>query len=135
MKLLFNHVSRFAFHVTEQSDIGHPLADDERAGETGEAVLVKVCSEAADDEGAVDRAVEEIRDATGQVGVGTVVLFPWAHLAQDLAGPADARRRLEAIGTALEADDFAVLAVPFGWYKAWELESKGHPLSVLSRSV
>lgn len=135
MKLLFNHVSRFAFRVTEQTQIGDPLDDAERTGETGEAVLVKVCSESGDDDAAVDRAVEEIRDVTGQVGVETIVLFPWAHLSPDLAAPADARSRLAAIGTALEADGYAVLAVPFGWYKAWELESKGHPLSVLSRSV
>jgi hypothetical protein len=28
-----------------------------------------------------------------------------------------------------------VLRVPFGWYKAFEFKSKGHPLAVLSRSV
>lgn len=135
MKLVFNHVARFAFRVTEQTQVGDPLDDDERTGETGEAVLVKVCSESVDGEATVDRAAEEIRDVTGQVGVETVVLFPWAHLSQDLAAPADAKARLAALQSTLAADGYTVLAVPFGWYKTWELESKGHPLSVLSRSV
>lgn len=135
MQLLFNHVSRFAYAVTERTDIGGELDEADRTGETGEAMLVKVCTESGDAESTVESAAEEVRAVAGQVGVETLVVLPWAHLSGDLAAPDPARARLEALNGTLEAAGYEVVAVPFGWYKTWELESKGHPMSVLSRSV
>lgn len=135
MKLLLNHVARFAFEVTEQTAVGPELAANERSGGTGEALLVKVCTESGDSDATVEAAAAEIQDVCTEIGVETIVLFPWAHLSRDLADPEAARARLSALGNELESAGYVVHSVPFGWYKSWELESKGHPMSVLSRSV
>ncbi|MDY6777333.1 MAG: threonyl-tRNA synthetase editing domain-containing protein, partial [Candidatus Nanohaloarchaea archaeon] len=68
-------------------------------------------------------------------GVERVVIFPWAHLADELADPGMARDLLDAFGQQVAGAGYETVQVPFGWYKEWELESKGHPMSVLSRSV
>lgn len=135
MKLLLNHVARFSYEATEQTAVGPDLDADKRAGDTGEAVLVKVCTEPGDTSATVEQAVAEIQDVCTEIGVETIVLFPWAHLSQDLADPDTARARLDELRSTLDAAGYAVQAIPFGWYKTWELESKGHPMSVLSRSV
>jgi threonyl-tRNA synthetase len=135
MELLFNHVARFSYHVTEQTAVGPDLTEAQRSGETDEAVVVKVCTESGDSSETVERAIEEIEAVSAEIGVETIVLFPWAHLSEDLAPPAIAIDRLTADQTCLEAARYSLLVVPFGWYKSWELESKGHPMSVLSRSV
>ena len=36
---------------------------------------------------------------------------------------------------ALDAEGLNVKRVPFGWYKAFEISCKGHPLSELSRTI
>lgn len=135
MKLLFNHVARFRYQVTEQTAVGPELDANERASDIGEAVLVKVCTEPGDTEATVEQAVAEIQDVSTEIGLERIVLFPWAHLSQDLADPGSARARLATLQSKLESAGYVVQAVPFGWYKSWELESKGHPMSVLSRSV
>jgi len=43
--------------------------------------------------------------------------------------------RRQEIEEALSEEGFEILRVPFGWYKEWQLRSKGHPMSVLSREV
>ncbi|KXB01840.1 hypothetical protein AKJ43_03080, partial [candidate division MSBL1 archaeon SCGC-AAA261D19] len=109
--------------------------EGEKTGETGESILVKVCSESGDDDSTVERTLDEIKDISNQVGVKSLVLFPWAHLSQDLASPDAAEEMMEEMKKRLEGEGFEVLKAPFGWYKEWKLESKGHPVSVLSRAV
>lgn len=136
MILLFNHVSSFQYRAVEQTGVGRELDEDARAGETDEALLVKLSTERGDDEETVSRAVEEITDVATQLGgTDTVVLFPWAHLTEDLAAPETAQELLDLLTREVDAAGFESLSAPFGWYKEWELHSKGHPLSVLRRSV
>ncbi|MDY6776651.1 MAG: threonyl-tRNA synthetase editing domain-containing protein [Candidatus Nanohaloarchaea archaeon] len=135
MKLLLNHVSSFRYEVTERTDIGRDLEEGEETGETGEALLVKVCTEQGDSRGTVETAAEEVSDAARQIGVDRVVLFPWAHLSSDLASPSTARELLEGLEEAMEEEGYEIVRVPFGWYKEFQLDSKGHPMSVRSKSL
>lgn len=136
MKLLYNHVASFHYTATEQTDIGPDLDDAKKTGETGEALLVKVCTEPGDDLDTVDRAVEEITDVSTQFGgIDRVILFPWAHLSDDLADPTTAQDLLDALADRTAAAGYDPLPVPFGWYKEWDLRSKGHPMSVLTRAI
>lgn len=135
MKLLFNHVSSFSYRTTERAKVGKDLREEQKEGSMDDALLVKICSEESDSEGVVPKTVEEIEDVADDLGVEKMILFPWAHLSKDLAPPEVSRNRVEDIGRKLEENGYEVLQVPFGWYKEWELSSKGHPMSVLSREV
>ncbi|HZD43330.1 MAG TPA: threonine--tRNA ligase, partial [Methanomicrobiales archaeon] len=65
-----------------------------------------------------------------------VMLYPYAHLSSELASPDTAVAALKAIEEGLKASgDFTVKRAPFGWYKAFRLACKGHPLSELSRTI
>ena len=137
MRLLFIHSDHLEFEVTEEiGDLaeheGVPL--DGRMEDCAVTFITVESADADDPDALVTNAATEIRDVTGQLQTSRVVLYPYAHLSDDLAPPDVAK----AVMQALEADigtDHEVLRAPFGWYKAFEVRCKGHPLSELSRHV
>jgi threonyl-tRNA synthetase len=137
MKLLFIHSDHIEFEATEEvGDIaeteGVPLD-----GRMDDCVTAFISVERGDDEHiaeTVDNAANELRDVAGQLGPTRIVLYPYAHLSENLAAPDIATDVLHQLQTAL-TEEFEVLRAPFGWYKAFEISCKGHPLSELSRQV
>ena len=97
-------------------------------------VVLFTAFEQGDDAGLVGKAVSESVDFLGKLGTRRVLLYPFAHLSQNLASPAEALALLlemekEAKGSGLDA-----LRAPFGWTKALQIKVKGHPLAEMSRS-
>ncbi|OYT43349.1 MAG: threonine--tRNA ligase [Candidatus Aenigmarchaeota archaeon ex4484_56] len=83
-----------------------------------------------------EEAFKEIKNVAGQIDEKTVILYPYVHL---LFGskPADKETALE-IEKKLEEKlkkEFEVYKAPFGYYKSFKIECKGHPLSELSRVI
>ena len=78
------------------------------------------------------RAIEEV---AGQVKAKNIVLYPYAHLSPDLSSPEAALAVLKETERLLKAGKFNVTRAPFGWYKAFDIKCKGHPLSELSREI
>lgn len=83
----------------------------------------------------VDNAVKEIMDVAGKIKAENIVIYPYAHLSSSLGAPDIAKDILANMESALLSRDLPVSRVPFGWYKAFEVSCKGHPLSELSRSI
>ena len=67
----------------------------------------------------------------------TIVLYPYAHLSDELAPPSIAislMRDLEVlVREALRDRGMKIVRAPFGWYKEFFIHCYGHPLSELSR--
>jgi len=80
------------------------------------------------------KLTDEILLITEQVKTKSVVLYPYAHLSSDLANPEFAGDVLKKTETLLKKK-CKVTHAPFGWYKAFEIKCKGHPLSELSREI
>ncbi|MBU1501764.1 MAG: threonine--tRNA ligase, partial [Nanoarchaeota archaeon] len=74
-----------------------------------------------------------VEDIAKQVKAKDVVLYPYAHLSNNLSAPDVASEVLEKAEKEL-GKSFKVVKAPFGYYKEFELKVKGHPLSELSRS-
>jgi threonyl-tRNA synthetase len=139
MRLLFIHSDHLEFEAREA--VSDDLAEREGVpleGRMEDCVTVFISVESGDAEdvdGVVENALVELRDVTGQLNTQKVVLYPYAHLSEDLAAPDIATTVMQKLETALEAEDYDILRAPFGWYKAFEVSCKGHPLSELSRHV
>ena len=82
-----------------------------------------------------DKTAQEIMDILQQVKAKKIVLYPYAHLSSDLASPKDALEVLKEIEGILLSKKLDVSRIVFGWYKAFDIRCKGHPLSELSRSI
>ncbi|MBD3191940.1 MAG: threonine--tRNA ligase [Candidatus Heimdallarchaeota archaeon] len=83
----------------------------------------------------IQQGVQEIEDVAKQVGTNTIVLYPWVHLSDDPSRPDVALHVLKGMEVELKKKDYDVTRAPFGWYKAFNLKCKGHPLSELSRKI
>ena len=97
-------------------------------------VVLFTAFEGGDDAGVVKQAVSELKEFLAKLGTKRVMVYPFAHLSQNLAPPAEALGLLlqmekEALGAGLE-----VRRAPFGWTKALQIKVKGHPLAEMSRS-
>ncbi len=106
-----------------------------------EKIIVKDClvvlsaSQKADEgkeKAVAKRLVNEIKDISEKVGTKNVVLYPYVHLVSDPSNPKSAKEILDLAAKDLKKN-YKVTSAPFGWYKAFNLKCKGHPLSELSR--
>jgi len=87
-----------------------------------------------DPDAVVAEGSKQIADVAGQVHASRIMIYPYAHLSSQLSTPATAVKILKGLQETLSSD-FQVMRAPFGWYKAFTISCKGHPLSELSRSI
>lgn len=80
-------------------------------------------------------AAREILDVMKQVKARNIVLYPYVHLSQEPSSPDAALKVLDSVEKLLKEKKKPVFRAPFGWYKAFSIRVKGHPLAELSRSV
>ena len=64
-----------------------------------------------------------------------VVIYPYAHLSNELETPNGAMKVLDLMCDILDKTELNIERVPFGWYKSFSLSCKGHELSELSRRI
>jgi len=137
MQLLLIHSDNITYEAKKKTAVaeeGAVLADSLDEALT---VFCAVESVDADDiEDTVSRAVDEIIETAGKLDTNNIMLYPYAHLSSDLASPPKAIEALRGMERALiENGKFSVKRAPFGWYKAFKISCKGHPLSELSRTI
>jgi threonyl-tRNA synthetase len=143
MRLLLIHVDTFSFAVSGEARTHNFTPDPAEAGATGEVTNALVAFTAVEkvDESAPDDVVAQAADAishtAARVGAGTVVVYPYAHLSSTLSTASFAAETLRALEAALKecVGGNAVARAPFGYYKSFRLDCKGHPLSELSRTL
>jgi threonyl-tRNA synthetase len=143
MRILMIHAAEFSFRVTEATSVAAAageVAESEKSGASGDALVCFVSVERKDEDApakvaldAVPRVLEHYR----RVGAETLWLYPYAHLSSDLASPRMAQKTLDLLWEGFRgAKDVRRMArAPFGYYKAFDLRAKGHPLSELALTV
>ena len=133
MRILGIHTKRFRFESREKATDGaERIADDRHVVSIDRECLVVFVSVEKDDATspasvAAQLAADTQRRAE-QLGVGTVVVYPYVHLTETPSTPRIALRVLDDVEARLSAS-LEVVRAPFGWYKAFDLECLGHPLS------
>ena len=89
----------------------------------------------ATDKNVIARTAKEIDEVAKQVKAKKVVIYPWVHLTDDPESPSKSIGILKDVEKSVRDLGYDVSRAPFGWYKAFELKVKGHPLSELSRHI
>jgi len=137
MKLLLIHSDYIEYEVKDKA-IKTPEKTDKKSDRLEEALTVFTAVEKIDEKSssqAVQDAIKEIEKIAEQIKVKNIMLYPYAHLSSDLASPKKAQEILVELEYELKNKDFNVKRSPFGWYKAFKISCKGHPLSELSREI
>ncbi|MCK9306292.1 MAG: threonine--tRNA ligase [Methanoculleus sp.] len=137
MRLLLIHSDHIEYETRKKTKVAEEDVIPKDA--LDEALAVFCAIESVDEENIGDvvrQATDEIVTTAGQLGTTNIMIYPYAHLSSDLASPKTAVSALRGIEEALAAKGgFVVKRAPFGWYKAFSLSCKGHPLSELSRTI
>jgi len=138
MKFLSLHTDYINFKPLKKAlkSIGELSEKAMKGDNIKEALVIFTSVEKIDKniEEVVKKLVENIKDIAEKVNVENIVLYPYAHLSNDLASPELAINVLDEAEKKLKKG-FNVFRAPFGYYKEFELKVKGHPLSELSREI
>ncbi|MGF3554619.1 MAG: threonine--tRNA ligase [Thermoplasmatota archaeon] len=137
MKLLLIHSDYIEYEVKDKA-IKTPEETKIKSDRFEETLTAFTAVEKIDEKSpsqAVAQAVSEIEKTAKQVKTKNIMLYPYAHLSSDLASPKKAQEILIEIEHGLKNKNFNVKRAPFGWYKAFKISCKGHPLSELSREI
>lgn len=141
MKILFIHADYLNYEVKKETGLAEDIPEERRGERVEDPLIVFLSVEGGDEDSGVERdqmverALAEIEDIASQIKVENIVLFPFAHLSEDLASPDYAISLLRELESKIRSSGLNCSRVPFGWYKEFEFKNKGHPLSVLSRTV
>ncbi|MHC1687578.1 MAG: threonine--tRNA ligase [Methanothrix sp.] len=137
MQLLLIHSDFIEFEAKRPTKMAEEIDDQAKKGRLEEALCAFIAVEKFDEddpEAVIAEGAKQITDVAGQVHAARIMLYPYAHLSPNLSTPATAIKILKGLQETLSGD-YEVMRAPFGWYKAFTLSCKGHPLSELSRSI
>jgi len=122
----------------EYKPVKKEIADAEetqpRAVKEEELVVLFTAFEAGDDEELVKKAVSETKAFLSKLGTNRVMIYPFAHISQNLARPSEALSLLLSMENEASGQGLETMRAPFGWTKALQIKVKGHPLAEMSRS-
>ncbi|MDR3283118.1 MAG: hypothetical protein LBS92_05885, partial [Candidatus Methanoplasma sp.] len=136
MRALYIHADSMEFEAKEKTKAAEDIPAELHNGKMEEVLVVFVTVESDDEKKIAQVAAEASKDIISvkeKVGAERVLLYPYAHLSNDLARPKASVELLDLIKDMLSASGAEVVRAPFGWYKAFDIKCKGHPLSELSR--
>ncbi len=136
MRILAIHVSHIDWRATRKAKFAEEVERKEDGMD--DCVVLFSCVEKQDEVDTplvVDGASREIVRRLDMLKVKKAVVFPFAHLTSNLSRPEVALQALKGLEKSLEGHGMEVKRAPFGWYKEYDLKSKGHPLSELSMTI
>ena len=138
MRTLMIHSDYLRYKTRSKTKIAEDIDDEKRDAGVDNALVAFMAVEEEDEENPeiiITKAVKEILNVQNKVNADNIVIYPYAHLSSSLSNPDVAQKILKGIEVELVDNNEAVMRVPFGWYKSFELSCKGHPLSELSRTI
>ncbi len=134
MRVVLLHSDWIEFEpVKVAKGIKNPEPVEKKPHRIEEALVALVTVEKGDNEDVVVQAVEDMLRVMREVKAERIVIYPWAHLSRNLASPEKAVEILTKLSESVKNNGIEVHRAPFGWYKAFRISVKGHPLAELSR--
>ncbi|UCE96435.1 MAG: threonine--tRNA ligase [Candidatus Bathyarchaeota archaeon] len=114
----------------------------DRAEETGkepilleEVVVLFTAVEKDDNETVAIQAIEETQNFLEKLEVNKILLYPYAHLSNNLAKPAVALKVIKTMEKYAKERGIETYRAPFGWNKKFTISIKGHPLAEQFRLI
>jgi len=80
-------------------------------------------------------AIDEIKEFLGKIKSNKILIYPFAHLSNDLASPQNALNVVKEMETHAKKLKIETYRAPFGWNKRFSIAAKGHPLAEQSKVI
>jgi len=136
MRILAIHADRMSYKANRKAKFAEETETKEDAMED---CLVLLSSVEKLDEVNPDLIAASARESVLQwlakLKAQRVLIFPFAHLTSTLSSPEVALAVLKRLEAGLKESGVEVKRAPFGWYKEYDLKSKGHPLAERSMVI
>ncbi len=132
MRILQQHLD-FIEYEPREKEISSAEEAEKKRYRYDEIVVLFTSVEQGDDDGVAKKAIEGTKDFLGKLKVNRIIIYPYAHLSQNLARPKDALEVLKAMERYANGMGMETYRAPFGWNKAFQIKVKGHPLAEQSR--
>ena len=136
MRMLQIHSDGFSYEAKRKA-LKNAEEVREKVYKTEDSCLVNFIAAETTDAKNVNAAIKATSDmiasAAEEVKEKNVIVYPWVHLSENPSKPSVALKLLKGVEKDLKERGFNVVRVPFGWYKAFELHCKGHPLAERSK--
>jgi threonyl-tRNA synthetase len=130
------HSDGFSYEAKRKA-LKNAEAVKEKVYKTDDSCLVNFIAAETTDAQNVNAAISATSDmiasAADEVKEKNIIVYPWVHLTESPSKPSVALKLLKGVEKDLRDRGFNVLRVPFGWYKAFEIHCKGHPLAERSK--
>ena len=137
MRVLLIHSDYIEYEAKKKLDFADEIPEKEKKGRMEECLVVFTSVEKDDEtnmDTIVERTCEEIRKTADLLTTKNIMIYPYVHLSSTPSSPNFAEKTIKAIYEDLKSE-YNVKKSPFGYYKAFTLSCKGHPLSELSREI
>src|SRR5208283_2128635 len=125
MRILQQHLDFIEFEPIEK-EIAQAEEAEKKRQHYDEIVVLFTSVEQGDDDEVAKRAIEGTKEFLGKLKVGRVMIYPYAHLSQNLARPKEALEVLKAMERYSREAGLETYRAPFGWNKAFQVKVKGH---------
>ncbi|MBN1786303.1 MAG: threonine--tRNA ligase [Candidatus Methanofastidiosa archaeon] len=137
MRILALHSDFIKYEVTKKTKFAEEIDESMKGGQMDECLAVFTSVEKedmTDMDLLVAEASKAVREIAEQVKVDSIFIYPYVHLSSNPSDPEFAKAFFPLFEAEL-SKDFKVKRSPFGYYKAFNVSCKGHPLSELSREI
>jgi len=139
MKLLLIHCDYFSYATTRRTKLAEEIPNGCKSCGMKDVLVVFVTVEKndkSDRENLINKSIEEIKARAKEVGTKKLLIYPYAHLSDELSEPDVAVEIINELYKKLVAEGgYHVEKAPFGWEKVMSLTSKGHPLAESFKTI
>jgi len=140
LKVLYIHAKKFFYKPREKVKLEAIEEADVSIREFENTLVSFVTIEAGDfsrREEIYSKFIDDLISLCKKLGVKNIVIYPYAHLSENLEKPQLALRFLRLLDNRLRerlgSENVNFHRAPFGWYKEFMIHCLGHPLAELSR--
>jgi len=134
MKMLQLHVD-FVEYEPVQKEMSAAEEAEKKKVRIDNCLLLLTTVEDKDDESTANKAMEEVENSLKNLKVNKIVIYPYAHLSNNLADPVTSMSVLKEMERIAKEKGIEAHRAPFGWTKKLSFSVKGHPLAEQLKDV
>jgi len=127
--------SNFIEYEAVKKEIALAEEPEKKKDRLEELVVLFTAVEEGDDTNVAQKAMESTKASLDQLKVNRILIYPYAHLSNNLAKPADALKVLNEMKNIAKELGLETYWTPFGWCKKFSISIKGHPIAEHLRIV
>jgi threonyl-tRNA synthetase len=128
MRILLLH-SDFIEYTPIKKEIREAERSEKTLTRLEDLVVLFIAIEEGDTREVVNHAIADVHGFLKTIDGNRLLIYPYAHLSNNLARPGDALQRLTEMETSANKLNIETYRTPFGWNKKFTISIKGHPLA------